>query len=62
MKRAILVLLVACAGAGPERTLFLDRTEVSGLNRLCFYRDWPGEYAVTIQRWESCEPEIEVDD
>lgn len=52
---------LGCAGAGPERTLFLERSEVRGLNRICTYKDFPGEYVVTLRSYESCEPDIEVD-
>lgn len=63
MKRWIAALaLLGCAGADGPRTLFLERQEVSGMNRVCFYKDFPGEYVVTVRSWQGCHPSIEVDE
>lgn len=56
----VALALLGCAGADGPRTLFLDRQEVSGTNRICWYRDFSGEYAVTVRSWQGCEPYIEV--
>jgi hypothetical protein len=61
--RALCLVLLAlgCSGADGPRVLFLERQEVRGMNRICTYKDFPGEYVVTVRSWEACEPEIEVD-
>jgi hypothetical protein len=56
-----LLTLMSCSDGTGERWLLLDHDELSGQNRLCIYRDWPGEYVLTVHSWESCEPSLEVD-
>jgi hypothetical protein len=58
---AAVFVLVACSDDSSGRWLLLDRDEVSGTNRICTYRDWPGEYVLTLRSSERCEPSIEVD-
>lgn len=56
-----LLTLMSCSDGTGERWLLLDHDELSGQNRLCIYRDWRGEYVLTVHSWESCEPSIEVE-
>lgn len=56
------VVTLACSDDdGGGRWLLLDREERSGRNRICVYRDWPGEHVVTVPSWELCDPALEVD-
>lgn len=52
--RLLPALLFAVYLIAWTETCFLDREEVHGSNRICYYDCLSGEAAVTVRLWEMC--------
>jgi hypothetical protein len=56
------LLALACSAPPDGRWMFLEREEVHGNARVCWYSDGLGERAETVPVWEACEPYVEVEE
>ena len=54
------IVLVSFTASVQATTALYSHSEVSGLNRICYYTSPAGTHAITVQAYQLCPMSIEV--